>query len=46
MLETKKYQNLSPQLDKFRPGFKSFLNEAEDGYLIIQISHLPIKKIL
>ena len=31
MLGTKKYQILPPQLSKFRPGYKSLINEAEDG---------------
>ena len=33
ILGTKKYQSLSPQLSKYRPGYKSLINEAEDGHL-------------
>ena len=31
MLGTEKYQSLSPQLAKYRPGYKSLMNKAEDG---------------
>ena len=31
MLGTKIYQSLPPQLAKFRSGYKSSINEAEDG---------------
>ena len=31
MLGTEKDQSHPPQLDKFRPGYKSLINEAEDG---------------
>ena len=31
MLGTKIYQSLPPQLAKFRPLYKSLINESEDG---------------
>ena len=31
MLGTKKYQSLLPQLARFLPGYKSLINESEDG---------------
>ena len=30
-LSTPKYQSIPPQLDKYPPGYKSLINEAEDG---------------
>ena len=31
MLGTKRYQSLPPQLDKFSPGYKLWINESEDS---------------
>ena len=30
ILENKRYQSLTPHSAKYSPGFKSFINEAED----------------
>ena len=31
ILGTEKYQSLPPKLAKYGPGYKSLINEAEDG---------------